>query len=147
MNNNHSESKFEKAFNKLKDRIQFMVDHDKLSDKQITFYNEILRLFDEYHEEVEGEIFMKNVEIHKLSTKMKNIERKHENHVFQLEAICLMHGILDIHSWLTKPVDCCIQEVIRSRDDGSFIMPVVFRDQDFKNNWNSKHNIIPAYNG
>jgi hypothetical protein len=134
-----SESKFERAFRLLKERIQFMIDKDKLSDKQIEFYNDVLRMFQDSNEELEGEIFDLQVKLHNKEMELAREKRRHEGHAFQLEAIILAHGIIDVNSWLRKGVKWCADEVAQTKDEGSFILPAAFRDENLLNVWRSKN--------
>ena len=134
------ENKFEKAFNKLEDRIQFMVDKDKLSDKQMEFYNNVLSGLKEANEEQEGMIFDLQVQLHNKELELEKERRLHEGRIFKMEAIALMHGIIDINSWVNKPAQWCADEVVISKQTGSFILPAAFRDKNMNNLWKQLNN-------
>jgi len=138
---------FKKSFSRLKSKIQFLADNQKLNDKQLAEYNEILTgLLAGYEEERRmNEYLLK--QLNKVSSDYNLLDANYKEHVTCLEAICLAHGIIDIYMYLSRGRRMLEQEVSTLRTMGGFILPVAFRDEiianNFKkhNNWNSIYDL------
>jgi hypothetical protein len=136
---------FHKAFKHLKSKIQFLADNQKLNDKQLAEYNEIqeglLRAFTEEEKKCE---YLLN-QLQKVSADYNKLDKIMEDRVIKLEAICLMHGIIDINMYLNGAMTRSMleEEVNRTRQLGGFIMPLAFRDKniakEFLNTWKNNY--------
>jgi predicted membrane protein len=136
---------FHKAFKHLKSKIQFLADNQKLNDKQLAEYNEILTgLRAGYEEERRMNEYLLH-QLNKVSSDYNRLDANYKDHVTCLEAICLAHGIIDINMHLSRGRFMLEQEVIMLREMGGFIMPAAFRDETLVNNFKNQNNWKPKY--
>jgi len=56
------------------------------------------------------------------SRDLKDESRLHEK-ILRLEAICLLHGITDLHFWLQKPSGYLMQMIMENERDGATEVP------------------------
>ncbi|WP_258100589.1 hypothetical protein [Marinoscillum pacificum] len=104
--------RFEKAVTKLQENLQYLADQDKVSDRFLNIQNKIIKTLIDYQHEVMRTLKAYDQLAVKLSLKGSADYQQLLNDKQSLEAICIIHGIIDFTSWMNKGKSYLIQEAI-----------------------------------
>lgn len=109
-----------KAGTLLAKKVQFLLDHDKIGEKQTDDYNKIIDLMIQASRDHDKIVqFHTDNEINATLKYMYLSEK-----CILLEAICLQHGILDLSYLLNKPG--IITEAKKALETKEFQLPIIF---------------------
>lgn len=114
---------FERAVTKLQDGLQYLADNDKVSDSFITMQNLIIKSLIDYQRQTENYISTLEMENYELANcKIKEIE-KLKTLKESFEAICFIHGIMDIHYWMNLNNKYLVSEAVYYYKEGMIQLP------------------------
>jgi hypothetical protein len=120
---------FEKAVIKLQENLQYLVNNDKVNARFIAIQNGIIKALIEFQNQTEdiiSELEMENMELAR--RKMENHENLKDS-IWCLEAICIIHGILDFPMWMAMGKNHLIQEAKHNYKDGAMYLPCVLKEK------------------
>ncbi|MCB0395859.1 MAG: hypothetical protein KDD36_04370 [Flavobacteriales bacterium] len=115
--------RFVHAVTLLQDNLQYLADQGKVSDKFVAMQNEIINCLVDYHHETEHYISgleMENMEL--ASGRLKQITRLRDEKVC-LEAVCFIHGVMDLPAWMVKGKRYLISETIKNNRQHTIQLP------------------------
>lgn len=103
---------FEKAVIKYRENLQYLADSGKLSNKFLSMQNLILKSI--IHYQKESELYISDLEMENYSLSLRTIAeyRKLLANKEALEAICFIHGIMDLPCWLAKGRNTLVAEAV-----------------------------------
>ncbi|MFH6983604.1 hypothetical protein [Marinoscillum luteum] len=104
--------RFEKAVRKLQDNLQYLADQDKVSDRFLNIQNQIIKALIDYQHEVITTLQAYDQLAIELSLKGSAGYHQLLNDKESLEAICIIHGIMDFPAWIAKGNSYLVQEAI-----------------------------------
>jgi hypothetical protein len=106
-------------------KIQWLINNDKISAAQLNEYNKIIQ---DIQAEFNKLLIMDNEKDWAIARQRDQIQHLKLN-IQHLEAVCLLHGITDLHSWLKKPAGLVYNLLNDSQLQGWAQLPAVFRQQ------------------
>lgn len=93
---------FERAIQHLQNNLQYLVNQDKVSTRFVNSQNQVLKSLISYQQSAEQLLDDLQLQVHELSG-VKHHEYKRLLDRYQaMEAICLLHGIVDYRLWLSR---------------------------------------------
>ena len=104
--------RFEKAVRKLQENLQYLADQDKVSDRFLNIQNQIIKALIDYQHEVITTLQAHNQLAIELSLKGALDYHQLLNDKESLEAICIIHGIMDFPAWMAKGKSFLLQEAV-----------------------------------
>ena len=114
---------FEKAVNLLQDNLQYLVNSGKVSSRFIAMQNNIIKALINYQHQTENIISNLQWENHEIANrKVEEIERLRLVKE-SLEAVCIIHGIMDFPIWLSKGNALLVNQAISNSKENSIHLP------------------------
>ena len=92
---------FENAVISLQDNLQYLADHDIVSNKFIQRQNRILKALIDYQRFTEEHIHYLEKQNSEVRIARRENTQKLHDHIISFEAICIIHGIMDFPMWLS----------------------------------------------
>lgn len=120
---------FEKAVIAFQNNLQYLANEGKVSQKFITKQNGILKALINYQQQTEriiSQLEMDNTELANRKLKGHDILK---DTIWCLEAICIIHGILDFPAWVVQGKKSLIHEAKETYQDGSFFLPCKLKER------------------
>ncbi len=120
---------FERAVTLLQENLQYLANKEVVSSKFINLQNSIIKSLIDYQQDSErriGEIEFENIELQHL---LSNHIDKYQQKILKLEATCIIHGVLDINSWLAKSFELLEDVAVESYKERSFTLPSFFLEE------------------
>lgn len=119
---------FERAVTKMQESLQYLVDNDKVSEKFVTVQNLIIKSLIDYQQQTEKYISMLEMENVELSMdRIKQFEKL--NHTIEsLEAICIIHGIIDFPVWVNKGSGYLVDEAVQHYKENILVLPRALKE-------------------
>ncbi|MEM7298392.1 MAG: hypothetical protein AAF391_09025 [Bacteroidota bacterium] len=115
--------RFEKAVLKLQENLQYLADQGKVGDRFLSIQNGIIKALVDYQHEV---IYMLqayeqlSLDLHcDNSAEYRRLQDIKES----MEAICLIHGIMDFPCWMAKGKAYLVGEAVAHSRDGQTQLP------------------------
>ncbi len=121
-------SSFERAVTKMQESLQYLVDHDKVSDKFITVQNLIIKSLIDYQHQTEQYIStleMENVELS--ANRIKQFD-KYRHTIQAFEALCIIHGIMDFPIWMNRGKNYLVNEAIQLHKENIITLPSALKE-------------------
>ena len=113
---------FERAVIQMQNNIQYLADEGKVSDKFLTMQNLVLKALIDYQQQTESLLSQLDWDIAELTIG----KIKEYNHLLdvkeKLEAVCLIHGIIDFPMWMNMSKQYLISEVVEQNEKNGFYM-------------------------
>lgn len=119
---------FEKAVGKLQDNLRYMAAKDSVSDRFIQMQNAIITSLINYQHSSEAVISDQQTRILELDRTISMLLSQNRRVCESFEAICLIHGITDLHAWINRGNSLLVAEAIRLHKKGRFMMPLQMRE-------------------
>lgn len=101
---------YNKAIGKLKSDLEYLRQNNKVSEKFITIQKELIDSLEQYFQIADNSIQDLESQQVAQSLSFSNKLLQKDNHLLSLEAICMIHGIYDLNSWLNKDVNYLVEE-------------------------------------
>ncbi len=114
---------FEKAVTKLQDGLQYLADNDKVSDSFISMQNLIIKSLIDYQHQTECYISTLEMENLQLANGRINEIEKLKTIKESLEAICIIHGIMDLNVWINRSNKHLVNEAVYHYKEGIIQIP------------------------
>lgn len=115
--------RFEKAVRKLQENLQYLADQDKVSDRFLNIQNKIIKTLIDYQHEVMRTLKAYDQLAVKLSLKGSADYQQLLNDKQSLEAICIIHGIMDFTAWMAKGKSYLVREATYHCQQGEVQLP------------------------
>ena len=118
--------RFETAVKKLQQNLQYLADHDKVSDRFLKMQNTIIRALIDYQHEVNDTL--QKMEELGVEVSLKGAEEYQEliETKEKFEALCIIHGIMDFQSWMVRGKSYLIGEAVEHHRNGEVQLPYSF---------------------
>ncbi len=114
---------FEKAISNLRENLQYLANQGKVSDRFITMQNLTLKALAEYQKQAESYISHLELENLELTLKTSKEYQRMASYKESLEAICIIHGILDFPAWMAKGKNYLVAEAVDFYHQGMIQIP------------------------
>lgn len=114
---------FEKAILKLRENLQYLANEGKVADRYLTMQNLTLKSLWEYQNIVELYISHLELENLELTLKRSTEYQRMAGQKEALEAICIIHGILDFPAWMSKGKNYLVAEAVDFYRQGMIQIP------------------------
>ena len=114
---------YEKAIVKLRENLQYLANEGKVADRFITMQNLTLKSLTEFQKQVELYISHLELENLELTLKISKEYQRQASHKESLEAICIIHGILDFPAWIAKGKNYLVAEAVDFYHQGMIQIP------------------------
>lgn len=110
--------RFEKAVMKLQENLQYLADQSKVSDRFLNLQNSIIKSLIHYQHEVIHTL--RAYEQLSLDLSLSNSSEYHRliDIKESLEAICIIHGIMDFPCWMVKGKAYLVDEAVAHYHEG-----------------------------
>ncbi|PCH66248.1 MAG: hypothetical protein COC01_08605 [Bacteroidetes bacterium] len=103
---------FERAVKMLQNNLQYLADQDKVSTKFIALQNHIIKILIDYQRESTYQIQYYEERTIDNMMALSGEYQKILDIKESFEAICIIHGIMDMTSWLGKGKDYLVQQAV-----------------------------------
>lgn len=120
---------FEKAVVLLQENLQYLANSGKVSDKFISMQNNIIKAIIDYQHQTEqiiGHLEWENWGLAK--GKVKEIE-KLKLIKESLEAVCIIHGIMDFPMWMNKGNRYLVHQAVEDHNNDTITLPCVLKEK------------------
>ena len=128
MSYTHINKAFEIAVTHLQNNLQYLANKGKVSPKFIAIQNKIIKTLIDYQQSAElhiSNLEMLNAEL-LLSKRKEYQDLKDDKEA--LEAICIIHGVLDFPLWLSRGKDYLVYEAITFHKNKEIKLPIQLRE-------------------
>ena len=115
---------FEKAVVKLQENLQYLANEGKISDKFISLQNLLIKALIDYQHQTESIISGLQLENFHLSSGVSKKYQKLMDVKESLEALCIIHGIIDFPRWISRGKDYLVPEAIQHNQDNIIQLPL-----------------------
>ncbi len=120
---------FEKAVVQLQENLQYLSDEEKVSDRFISMQNSIIKALINYQHQTETLIGYLEWEMMELvKGNIKEIEQL-KNTQESLEAICIIHGIMDFPIWMNKEKNYLINQAVTNYQENTMTLPGALKEK------------------
>lgn len=120
---------FERAVVQLQENLQYLADNRKVSKKFITMQNNIIRAIINYQHQTEHLIVHLEWEILGLTKgKLREIEKLKATKE-SLEAVCIIHGIMDFPMWMSKGKNYLISQAVCGYRANTITLPNLLKEK------------------
>ncbi len=117
---------FERAVTLLQENLQYLANKEAVSNRFISMQNSIIKSLINYQKASESRISDLELEQAELQFLLSNHIDKYQEKILALEAICFIHGIMDLQSWLNKDFSLLESLTIEACNTKSFTLPIEF---------------------
>lgn len=120
---------FERAVVQLQENLQYLVDKGKVSNKFISMQNNIIKAIINYQHQTEhlaGHLEWEILELTK--GKIREIEQLKDIKV-SLEAVCIIHGIMDFPLWMRKGKNYLISQAVCDHRANTITLPSLLKEK------------------
>ena len=117
---------FERAVNLLQENLQYLANKGVVSNRFISLQNNIIKSLIDYQKASEQRISTLELEHLELQHLLSNHIDKYQEKILVLEAICFIHGIMDLDVWLNTNFSLLEEQATESFKEGSFSIPLAF---------------------
>lgn len=136
MSANDVQYRFELAVTKLQEDLQYLADHGKVSQSFINKRNQHVKCLIEYYEQSQIQIESLELELANEQHQKSRLVKSHLMEKEKLEAVCLLHGITDLASWMVKPLPLLVWYVTQLYEMGGCLLP---------QKWGERFSAAPKY--
>lgn len=119
---------FERAVTQMQDNLQFLADKGSVSNRFIDIQNQVIKSLIDYHHYCQERISEHEMERFNTSLSISKLIDKHKQTTESFEAICIIHGIMDILPLMNKGNAYLVDEAVRLHKGGRFLMPMMMRE-------------------
>lgn len=117
--------KFEAAVKLLRKNLQYLADQDKVSPKFIALHNGIIRTLIDFQHHTNSRISDLEMDVIQLMMKKPIFFQELHDTIEALEAICLIHGIIDFPAWMAKGKSYLVHEAINLHSQKTIQVPTL----------------------
>jgi len=120
---------FEKAVIKLQENLQYLADKGSVNDSFISIQNSIIKALINYQHQTEKIISALEWEITELvKGKVNEIEQLKKTKE-SLEAICIIHGIINFPMWMQKGNKYLVREAVSNTTENTTTIPELLQEK------------------
>lgn len=120
---------FEKAVVLLQENLQYLANSGKVSDKFISMQNNIIKAIIDYQHQTEQIIGHLEWENWGLAKGKVNEIEKLKLIKESLEAVCIIHGIMDFPMWMNKGNRYLVHQAVEDYRNDTITLPCVLKEK------------------
>ena len=124
-NYDRTSEKFEAAVKLLRKNLQYLADQDKVSPKFIALQNGVIRTLIDFQHQTNSRIGELEIDVIQLMMKKPIFFQELHDTIEALEAICLIHGIIDFPTWMAKGKNCLVYEATELNKQRTIQVPTL----------------------
>lgn len=122
-------TRFEKAVSILQDNLQYLVNAEKVSNQFIGRQNQVIKALIAYQRQTEVIITDLEWELIECANRtVKELDRL-KNLQISLEAICIIHGIMDFPMWISQGKNYLVHQAIQDSKEGVTTLPSLLKEK------------------
>ncbi len=125
----HITQNFKRAIKSLTDNLQYLAEHDKVSDKFLSFQNQVIKHLITYFNKTEIIISSLEMDLDEMRLTKSQESQKLFDRIIAFEALCIIHGINDFPMWLARGQNSLVQEAIEMQKDGTIQLSAQFLEK------------------
>ncbi|UZO79760.1 hypothetical protein NBT05_12455 [Aquimarina sp. ERC-38] len=114
---------FERAVKQLQQDLQYQADKNTLSTAFFDKQNRIIKSLVIYYQETQSTLTRLEKGLQDQRKSEYLLAKKYNDHTYKLEAVCFIHGIYDLRSWLGTPTDVLVDRAKELMKDNELILP------------------------
>ena len=123
MNYENATIAFERAVGQIQNNLQYLADNDKVGGKFISMQNQIIKALIDYQHESNYQIQYYEERTIENMMALSGEYQKMLDIKESFEAICIIHGIMDMTSWMGKGKDYLVGQAVEYHKAKMFQIP------------------------
>ena len=125
----HINHHFEAAIQKLQDNLNYLKEQGNVSQAFISIQTKIIEALINYQHQTE--YLISEIEWDMFETaKTKELQfKKLKDHIISLEAICIIHGIMDFPVWMNKGKNYLVSHAVEEHHKKRIQLPSLLHEQ------------------